>query len=222
MITCPACGLEQREADKCIQCQTPIKSRAEVEAEKKKAKEAAISRPNPYFIEPKKEKPEIVKKAPEKKEPELEPEPEPEPAETVEALESPTPKPARREGQVRTVEPSRRSPIQEGAQKVLVTTTQKIEGKKISTYFGMITANIIIELDDQLASISDQKVFSMNAHHRSHLKSGMLMALRDLRGEAALLGANAVIATTFNFQRMDPRSLLLSAIGTAVLVESKL
>lgn len=224
MIICPACGLEQRESEKCVQCQTPIKADGEIEAAKKKEREAAISRPNPYFMEPKKEKPEVMKKAPEKKE--QEPTPEPEMAETVEKLEtekpeSPSPKPVRREGQVRTVEPGRRPATEEGAQKVLITTTQKIEGKKISAYFGMITANIIIELDDQLNSISDQKVFSMNAHHRSHLKSGMLMALRDLRGEAALLGANAVIATAFNFQRMDPRSLLLSAIGTAVLVENK-
>jgi len=213
MIICPACGLEQREADKCIQCQTPIRSRAELEAEKKRERETAISRPNPYFMEPKKEKAETTKGAVKEKEPE---------PEAAEPVETPAPKPARRESQVRTVEPGRRSAAEEGAQKVLVTTTQKIEGKKISTYFGMVTANIIIELDDQLHSISDQKIFSMNAHHRSHLKSGMLMALRDLRGEAALLGANAVIATTFNFQRMDPRSLLLSAIGTAVLVENKI
>lgn len=206
-MICPACGFEQRESAKCIQCQTPLQSAAEAEAEKKKEREAVISRPNPYFMETKKEKLEKVKK-------EIE-------SELAETMENPPPKPARREGQVRTVEPGRRSVTEEGAQKVLITTTQKIEGKKINTYFGMVTANIIIELDDQLSSISDQKVFSMNAHYRSHLKSGMLMALRDLRGEAALLGANAVIATSFNFQRMDPRSLLLSAIGTAVLIESK-
>jgi uncharacterized protein YbjQ (UPF0145 family) len=210
MTVCPACGCEQREAAKCVQCQTPLRSGAEIEAEKiLTEKGASISRPNPYFMEAKeakKEKPVKLKK-----------EPESEPAETAEDL---PPKPIR-QGQVRTVEPGRRSITEEGAQKVLITTTQKIEGKKISTYFGMINANIIVELDDQLSSIPDKKVFSMNAHYRSHLKSGMLMALRDLREEAALLGANAVIATTLNFQRMDPRSLLLSAIGTAVLIESK-
>lgn len=211
-MICPACGLEQRESAKCIQCQTPLPSTAEIEAEKKKEREAAISRPNPYFIETKKEKPEKTK--PEKVKMEVG-------TRLAETVDTPPPKPARQESQIRTVEPGRRSVTEEGAQKVLITTTQKIEGKKISAYFGMVTANIIIELDDQLASIPDQKVFSMNASYRSHLKSGMLMALRDLRGEAALLGANAVIATSFNFQRMDPRSLLLSAIGTAVLTESK-
>ena len=191
MITCLACGCEQRESDRCVQCDTPLRSGAEIEAERNLTeKGTAISRPDPYVMETKKEKP--------------------------------SPKTARQEGQIRTVEPGRRSVAEEGAQKVLITTTQKIEGRKITTYFGMITANIIIELDDQLSSIPDKKIFSMNAHYRSHLKSGMLIALRDLRGEAALLGANAVIATTFNFQRMDPRSLLLSAIGTAVLVESKI
>ena len=208
MIICPACGCEQRESAKCIQCQTPLRSHAEVQSEKLKEKEAAISRPNPYFMEIKKETPETEKEGAAS-----------DPAETI---KNPPLKPTRQESQVRTVEPGRRSATEEGVQKILITTTQKIEGKKISTYFGMITANIIIELDDQLSSISDQKVFSMNTHYRGHLKSGMLMALRDLRGEAALLGANAVIAATFNFQRMDPRSLLLSAIGTAVLLESKI
>jgi uncharacterized protein YbjQ (UPF0145 family) len=201
MIICPACGCEQREAAKCFQCDTPLQSNAEVEAEKRKIEQGtAISRPDPFLVETKKEKSEKRDK---------------------EGVERSFTKSARQESQVRTVEPGRRTVAEEGAQKVLITTTQKIEGRKITTYFGMITANIIIELDDQLSSIPDKKVFSTNANYRSHLKSGMLIALRDLRGEAALLGANAVIATTFNFQRMDPRSLLLSAIGTAVFVESK-
>ena len=56
MIVCPACGCEQRESARCIQCETPLKSGVEIETEKKLVeKGATISRPNPYFTEAKKE-----------------------------------------------------------------------------------------------------------------------------------------------------------------------
>lgn len=128
-------------------------------------------------------------------------------------------KSAERASAVRVVEPERSARGEEGAQKILVTTTQKIEGKKIKHYFGLINANIIIEIDDQLTLIPDKKVYSMNASYRSQMKTGVLLALRDLRGEAALFGANAVIAASFNFHRIDPRSILLTAVGTAVQIE---
>jgi uncharacterized protein YbjQ (UPF0145 family) len=104
---------------------------------------------------------------------------------------------------------------------ILVTTTQRIEGKRITNYFGLISADIIIELGGSSVSSSEQSGKSVNAHYRGELKKGMLTVLRDLRGEAALLGANAVIATSFNFQKMDLQALLVSAVGTAVHMEDR-
>lgn len=126
---------------------------------------------------------------------------------------------ASRQEPIRVVEPERRARHEEGAHKILITTTQKIEGRKVKNYFGLINANIIIELEDQIHSIPKKVVYSTNTTYRSHLKTGILLALRDLRGEAALFGANAVVGTSFNFHRIDPRSLLLSAVGTAVLID---
>lgn len=141
----------------------------------------------------------------------------PEPRPTAAKISAPGPGP---QEQVRTIEPGRRPADGEGAQNILITTTQRIEGKKIHTYFGLINATAVIDLEES-ALISDKKGSSRNADDRSRLKTGMMIALRDLRGEAALLGANAVIATTFSFQRIDSRSLLLSAIGTAVVIEGR-
>lgn len=101
--------------------------------------------------------------------------------------------------------------------KILVTTTQKIEGKRIKGYYGLITANILVELDDPLLSGSDRKMTSMTGSQS--LKTGILRALKDLRSEAAQYGANAVIATSLHFQKIDSQSFLLSAVGTAVLAE---
>ncbi|MBI3805053.1 MAG: heavy metal-binding domain-containing protein [Nitrospirae bacterium] len=123
---------------------------------------------------------------------------------------------------IRVVEPERSGRVDEGTQKILVTTTQKIEGKKIKRYYGLVNANIVIKIEDPAEESPDEpdtEAYSMNASYRSRMKTGVLLALRELRGEAGLLGANGVIATSFNFHRIDPRSILLTAVGTAVHIE---
>jgi uncharacterized protein YbjQ (UPF0145 family) len=195
-MICPNCGCEQREAGRCIQCQMTLPG----------LKEAPENDPAPPLSVS------SSKKREEKSEKERED------LSAPEQTEKETRKPQRK-GPIRVVEPERRDRHEEGAHKILITTTQKIEGRKVKNYFGLINANIIIELDDPIRSIPEKTVYSTSTSYRSHLKTGVLLALRDLRGEAALFGANAVVGTSFNFHRIDPRSLLLSAVGTAVLVD---
>jgi len=121
---------------------------------------------------------------------------------------------------IRVVAPERRTPVTEGA--VLVTTTEHIEGRTISTYFGLINANAVIEVDNDVSCPPGDEPLSTDALYRKHFKNATLLVLRDLRREAAALGANAVIAVLFNFQKMEGGllpTLLLSAVGTAVHVE---
>lgn len=199
-MICPTCGCEQRDSEQCVQCfaTLPPLFRPDQPAGKPDTsgfKKGSISQsPAEGTIEEKKENEPIKEAAP---------------------LKAAKPN----KEQIRVVAPGARPHAEEAANKILITTTQRVEGKKVSSYFGLINANIIVELDDSLQTITDQKVFSANTSYRSQLKTGLLLALRDLRGEAALVGANAVIATSFNFQRIDPRSLLLSAVGTAVRIE---
>lgn len=203
-MICPNCGCEQREAGRCIQCQMTLPG----------VKEApASSPPSPAAATTSKRREKKEREESEEKEesPVLSP---PEQTEK-EGLKT------NRKGPIRVVEPERRARHEEGAHKILITTTQKIEGRKVKNYFGLINANIIIELEDQIHSIPEKAVYSTNTTYRSHLKTGILLALRDLRGEAALFGANAVVGTSFNFHRIDPRSLLLSAVGTAVLIDEQ-
>lgn len=188
-MICPNCGCEQREAGRCIQCQMTLPGL--------KGAPASNAVPPPAAPLKRAAKEESGKEEETKKED----------------------RKASRKGPVRVVEPERRPRHEEGAHKILITTTQKVEGRKVKNYFGLINANIIIELDDQIDSIPEKPVYSTNASYRGHLKTGVLLALRDLRGEAALFGANAVVGTSFNFHRIDPRSLLLSAVGTAVLID---
>lgn len=202
-MICPNCGCEQREAGRCIQCQMTLPG----------LQEAPESSPAPSS-------PPISSKKEGKKREEREEREEGLDLSPQEQTDREERKPNRK-GPIRVVEPERRARHEEGAHKILITTTQKIEGRKVKIYFGLINANIIIELEDQIHSIPEKAVYSTNTTYRSHLKTGILLALRDLRGEAALFGANAVVGTSFNFHRIDPRSLLLSAVGTAVLIDEQ-
>ncbi|MFQ5579451.1 MAG: heavy metal-binding domain-containing protein [Nitrospiria bacterium] len=251
-MICPVCGCQQREASKCIQCYTtlvpeedtggefevslenrsvipppedvPLEESLPRPVEKKVSPppeppveqpvEKKASRPvEPSFVEVKSRKKVLKAKAAPKVEAVVGEKKTPSP----EAL-PPKPigeKPPRRIAASKTViRKEKKHPI-------LVTTTQRIEGKRITSYFGLISADIIIELGEA-SSHSDQSGKSVNAHYRGELKKGMLTVLRDLRGEAALLGANAVIATSFNFQKMDLQALLVSAVGTAVHMEDRI
>lgn len=196
-MICPNCGCEQRDTERCIQCQMTIPGLKEVPT-------GNPAPPPPATA---------LKRAGRQDKAKAE-----EDLSAPEQAEKEERKPNRK-APIRVVKPERRERHEEGAHKILITTTQKIEGRKVKNYFGLINANIIIELEDQINAISEKTVYSTNASYRSHLKTGVLLALRDLRGEAALLGANAVVGTSFNFHRIDPRSLLLSAVGTAVLID---
>jgi uncharacterized protein YbjQ (UPF0145 family) len=122
-----------------------------------------------------------------------------------------TPVQERVNAQIRVVKPAR--PSREDA--VLVTTTQTIEGKTIRNYQGLIHASHVVRID--LFLISEKE--GLGAEYERHLHEGGVQLLQRLREEASLAGANAVLAASFNFQKLDPQLLLLSAIGTAVWVE---
>jgi len=115
----------------------------------------------------------------------------------------------------------RKSQVAEG--QILITTTQQIEGRTIGAYFGLINANAIIEVDNDISSPAGDMPLSTEALYQKHFKNATLLVMRDLRREAAFLGANAVIAVSFNFQKMEGGllpTLLLSVVGTAVKIEA--
>ncbi len=97
---------------------------------------------------------------------------------------------------------------------ILITTTQRVEGKRIVAYYGLIHADVIIKSGDLVFSTSQDP-------HRKRFKKAIVDVLKDLREEAAMVHGNTVIATSFDYQRIDPETILLSALGTAVLVKDR-
>ena len=103
---------------------------------------------------------------------------------------------------------------------MLLTTTNSIEGKTISTYYGMVTGEAIIGANifkDFFASITDIVGGRSGAYERS-LKDAKNIAVQEMMDAAKAQGANAVIAIDLDYETVgkDSGMLMVSASGTAV------
>lgn len=106
---------------------------------------------------------------------------------------------------------------------MLLTTTNNIEGKTISTYYGMVTGEAIIGANifkDIFASITDIVGGRSGAYEKS-LKDAKNIAVQELIEAAAALGANAVIAIDLDYETLgkDGGMMMVSASGTAVKLD---
>lgn len=103
------------------------------------------------------------------------------------------------------------------------TTTPTIEGKKITQYLGIVTADVIIGANifsDIFASVRDI-VGGRSATYEKKLAEGKTMALTELEEEAQTLGANAIVGIDFDFETVGGKGsmLMISVSGTAVKIE---
>lgn len=106
---------------------------------------------------------------------------------------------------------------------MLLTTTNSVEGKTISTYYGMVTGEAIIGANifkDFFASITDIVGGRSGAYEKS-LKDAKNIAVQEMMEAAQALGANAVIAIDLDYETVgkDSGMLMVSASGTAVRIE---
>lgn len=106
---------------------------------------------------------------------------------------------------------------------MLLTTTNNVEGKTISTYYGMVTGEAIIGANifkDIFASITDIVGGRSGAYEKS-LKDAKNIAVQELIEAASALGANAVIAIDLDYETLgkDGGMMMVSASGTAVTMD---
>lgn len=103
---------------------------------------------------------------------------------------------------------------------MLITTTNTIEGKQITDYYGMVTGEAIIGANvfkDFFAAITDVVGGRSGAYERA-LRDAKDIAMKELEERAATYGANAVIAVDLDYETVgkDSGMLMVSASGTAV------
>ncbi|MGK9367837.1 heavy metal-binding domain-containing protein [Melioribacter sp. Ez-97] len=106
---------------------------------------------------------------------------------------------------------------------MLLTTTNAIEGKKIVKYLGIVSGEAIMGaniIKDLFAGIRDI-VGGRSATYEKELRNAKELALNEMAQEAAIMGANAVIAVDLDYETVGQAGsmLMVSASGTAVVLE---
>jgi len=103
---------------------------------------------------------------------------------------------------------------------MIVTTTPNVEGRKISSYVGIVTGEAILGANlvrDLFASITDI-VGGRSAAYEQELTRARDIALGEMEQRAASMGANAVVGVDLDYEVIRDGMLMVSASGTAVVL----
>lgn len=108
---------------------------------------------------------------------------------------------------------------------MIITTTNNIEGRKISKYLGIVTGEAILGANifrDMFAAVRDI-VGGRSASYERELGKAREIALDELEDWAEELGANAVIGVNLDYESFGKTNgmMMVSATGTAVILEDK-
>jgi len=104
---------------------------------------------------------------------------------------------------------------------MIVTTTPSIEGQPVQEYIGVVTGEAILGANifrDIFAGIRDV-IGGRSGSYEKVLREARDAAIREMKEEAAHLGANAVIGVDLDYETVGQGTMLMvSASGTAVRV----
>lgn len=107
--------------------------------------------------------------------------------------------------------------------KMLITTTNTVEGKRIVRYIGLVTGETIIGANifkDLFAGIRDI-VGGRSGSYEQVLREGKNTAVNEMQQYAASMGANAIIGVDLDYETVGSGGsmLMVTASGTAVVLE---
>jgi uncharacterized protein YbjQ (UPF0145 family) len=105
---------------------------------------------------------------------------------------------------------------------VIVTTTPSIEGRRITSYQGIVTGEAIMGANifkDLFAGIRDI-VGGRSATYERELRRARELAMAEIKQSAAELGANAVVGIDIDYETVGTNAsmLMVTVSGTAVVV----
>ena len=106
---------------------------------------------------------------------------------------------------------------------MILSTTNNIEGKKVTKYLGLVSGDAVLGANifrDFFASIRDI-VGGRSAAYEKELRKAKDIALGEMREQAKNLGANAIVGIDIDYETIGTNSsmLMVSANGTAVVIE---
>lgn len=104
---------------------------------------------------------------------------------------------------------------------MIITTTNTIDGRRIIDYRGIVVGEAIMGANvvrDVFASITDI-VGGRSGAYESKLEDARDTALGELEQRATALGADAVVGVDLDYEVVGQSMLMVSASGTAVVLE---
>ena len=106
---------------------------------------------------------------------------------------------------------------------MILSTTNSIDGKRVTKYLGLVSGDAILGANifrDFFASIRDI-VGGRSAAYEKELRKAKDIAIGEMREQAKNLGANAIVGIDIDYETIGTNSsmLMVSANGTAVVVE---
>ena len=108
-------------------------------------------------------------------------------------------------------------------QKMILTTTTTLEGKKVINYLGIVSGETIIGANlirDIFASLRDI-VGGRSGAYEEVLREAKDIALKEMTATAEKMGANAIIGIDLDYEALGSGGsmLMVTACGTAVQIE---
>jgi uncharacterized protein YbjQ (UPF0145 family) len=108
--------------------------------------------------------------------------------------------------------------------RMILSTTPNIEGKRILEYKGIVVGEVISGVDfvkDFAAGLTN--IFGgRSGSYESELIEARETALREMQSRAKALGANAVVGVDIDYEVLGQANnmLMVTVSGTAVLIEN--
>ena len=106
---------------------------------------------------------------------------------------------------------------------MIVTTTPSVEGKRITSYKGIVCGEVIsgVNFIRDLAASFTNFLGGRSGSYEDELIQARQNALEEMEQRAADLGANAVVGVDIDYEVLgtDNGMLMVTASGTAVVVE---
>lgn len=108
---------------------------------------------------------------------------------------------------------------------MIVTTTQEVEGYRITGYYGIVFGEVITGVNflrDIGAGIRNL-IGGRSAGYENELLTARAEALQEMEKRAAEMGAHAIVGVDLDYEVLgaDGSMLMVTASGTAVTLEAK-
>lgn len=104
---------------------------------------------------------------------------------------------------------------------MILTTTQGIEGRRITEYLGIVSGGAIMGANivrDFFASVTDI-IGGRSGAYESKLADARQIALAEMAEMARRMGANAVVGVDLDYEVVRDGMLMVTASGTAVKLD---